>query len=181
MESGGCRAAMATPFSPLALSPIPNPKLGFSKLSFAPNLKSPIGKPSRSNFPNSINPRRTAIWRRFSSASSQFLLAEATSIDESAEIVPPSADVSSTIISGLLFIAFIGLSILTVGVIYIAVTDFLQKREKDRFEKEEAAANRKKKRGRKGVGASRTRGGPRGFGQKLAEDEEDDNGAKKAP
>lgn len=47
-------------------------------------------------------------------------------------------------------------------VIYIGVTDFLQKREREKFEKEEAA---KKKSGKKGKVKART--GPRGFGQKV--------------
>ena len=54
-------------------------------------------------------------------------------------------------------------------VIYIAVTDFLQKREKEKFEKEEAA-NKKKKAGKKKV---RAKAGPRGFGQKIEEEDED--------
>lgn len=53
--------------------------------------------------------------------------------------------------------------------IYIAVTDFLQKREKDKFEKEETAANKKSGKKKKKVKA---RGGPKGFGQKI--EEEDD-------
>ncbi|KAL2898908.1 hypothetical protein RDABS01_023990 [Bienertia sinuspersici] len=75
----------------------------------------------------------------------------------------------SNVISILLFIAFVALSILTIGVIYISVTDFLQKREREKFEKEEAA---KKKKGGKKV-RTRARAGPRGFGQKV--DEEDDD------
>ena len=50
-------------------------------------------------------------------------------------------------------------------VIYIGVSDFLQKREKEKFEKEEEAAG-KKKSGKKKKN-SRARAGPRGFGQKL--------------
>lgn len=53
-------------------------------------------------------------------------------------------------------------------VIYIAVTDFLQKREREKFEKEEAA--KKKKSGKKGKVKART--GPRGFGQKAEDDDE---------
>ena len=84
-----------------------------------------------------------------------------------------SDDGVSTIISALLFVAFVGLSILTIGVIYIAVTDFLQKREKEKFEKEEVA-KKKKSSGRKGkIVARSARAGPKGFGQKL--DEPDDN------
>lgn len=76
----------------------------------------------------------------------------------------------SNIISVLLFVAFVGLSILTIGVIYIGVTDFLQKREKEKFEKQEAENNKKKKGGKKD--RIRTRAGPRGFGQKIDEDDD---------
>lgn len=55
-------------------------------------------------------------------------------------------------------------------VIYIAVTDFLQKREREKFEKEEAA--KKKKSGKKGKVRTRARAGPRGFGQKIEEDDD---------
>lgn len=54
-------------------------------------------------------------------------------------------------------------------VIYIAVTDFLQKREKEKFEKEEAA--QKKSGGKKKK--VRARAGPRGFGQKIEVVEDD--------
>jgi len=56
-------------------------------------------------------------------------------------------------------------------VIYLAVVDFLQKREKEKFEKEEASKKGKKKK-KKVVG--RARAGPRGFGQKFVEEEKDD-------
>lgn len=96
-----------------------------------------------------------------------------------------------TIISGLLFLAFVGLAVLTVGVVYIAVNDFLQKREKDKYEKD-TAEMKKKKRGknRKQSGkknkvaiSPRAKAGPRkygagqGFGQKIDafEDEDEDD------
>lgn len=103
------------------------------------------------------------------------MLLEADPVDNS-QIIDSAAtdDGVSSIISVLLFVAFIGLSILTVGVIYIAVTDFLQKREREKFEKEEAA---KKKSGKKGKIRSRARAGPRGFGQKIEEDDDDDDAA----
>lgn len=56
-------------------------------------------------------------------------------------------------------------------IIYIAVTDFLQKREREKFAKEEAA--NKRKGGKKGRIGSRARGGPRGFGQKIEEENDD--------
>jgi hypothetical protein len=55
-------------------------------------------------------------------------------------------------------------------VIYIGVTDFLQKREREKFEKEEAA-NKKKTGKKKKV---RARAGPRGFGQKIDDDYDED-------
>lgn len=55
-------------------------------------------------------------------------------------------------------------------VIYLGVTDFLEKREKEKFEKEEKAT--KKKNGKKR--RVRARAGPRGFGQKINEDDDDD-------
>lgn len=55
-------------------------------------------------------------------------------------------------------------------VIYLAVQDFLQKREREKFEKEETA--KKKKGGKKTKLRAKT--GPRGFGQKIDEEEEDD-------
>ncbi|KAK7272054.1 hypothetical protein RJT34_28424 [Clitoria ternatea] len=75
------------------------------------------------------------------------------------------------VVSALFFVAFIGLSVITIGIIYLAVADFLQKREKEKFEKEEEA-NKSKKNKKKKV--SRPRGGPRGFGQKVVEFEDDD-------
>ena len=53
-------------------------------------------------------------------------------------------------------------------VVYIAVADFLQKREREKFEKEESA-QKKKKSGKKTK--TKARAGPRGFGQKLEEED----------
>ncbi|KAG4961375.1 hypothetical protein AAZX31_13G319700 [Glycine max] len=77
----------------------------------------------------------------------------------------------ATVVSALFFIAFVGLSAITIGVVYLAVTDFLQKRETDKFEKEEAAKGKNKNKKKKKVG--RARAGPRGFGQKVVEDDDD--------
>ncbi|OIW09191.1 hypothetical protein TanjilG_11329 [Lupinus angustifolius] len=97
--------------------------------------------------------------------------ASAEDIDTAQQLVSTTGDGGvSTVVSALLFAAFIGLSILTIGVIYLGVTDFLQKREKDKFEKEEAA-NKGKKKKKKVV---RARAGPRGFGQKFDQEEDDD-------
>lgn len=49
---------------------------------------------------------------------------------------------------------------------YIGVTEFLGKREREKFEKEEAAKKSKKS----GKKATRAKAGPRGFGQKIEDD-----------
>ncbi|XP_028775713.1 uncharacterized protein LOC114732585 [Neltuma alba] len=97
---------------------------------------------------------------------------ESTVVQTAQDIVSAtdSDDGVSSVISALLFAAFIGLSILTLGVIYLGVTDFLQKREKDKFEKEEAANTGKQKKKKK----VRVRAGPKGFGQKIIDDDGDD-------
>lgn len=57
-------------------------------------------------------------------------------------------------------------------VIYIGVTDFLQKREREKFEREEAS-KKKKKSGKKPTNV-RAKGGPRGFGQKVYDEDDED-------
>ncbi|XP_010033110.2 uncharacterized protein LOC104422479 [Eucalyptus grandis] len=107
------------------------------------------------------NPR-AGIWRLRAAAED--------ALETSEQIVSSGGDDGvSTVVSVLLLIAFVGLSILTIGVTYIAVTDFLQKREREKFEKEEAG--KKKKGGKKG--RVRARAGPRGFGQRIDEDGDD--------
>ncbi|XP_019178366.1 PREDICTED: uncharacterized protein LOC109173579 [Ipomoea nil] len=109
---------------------------------------------------------------RISAFPENFLLSEADAVLNSPEIASTADGGTSSVISTLLLIAFAGLSVLTVGVIYISVTDYLQKRESDKFEKEEAA-KKKKKSGKKGKVVSRARAGPRGFGQKIVEEDDD--------
>lgn len=53
---------------------------------------------------------------------------------------------------------------------YIGVTEFLGKREREKFEKDEAA-KKSKKGGKKK--AMRAKAGPRGFGQKIEDDDID--------
>ncbi|CAA3003310.1 uncharacterized protein LOC111405891 [Olea europaea subsp. europaea] len=118
----------------------------------------------------SLKPIRN--WR-FSAVNGNYLLSEVTTEENLQEVVSTTDDGVSTVISALLFFAFVGLAILTVGVIYIAVTDFLQKRERDKFEKEEAA--RKKRTGKKSKIGARSKAGPRGFGQKIEEFDDDDD------
>ncbi|CAJ2660910.1 unnamed protein product [Trifolium pratense] len=71
---------------------------------------------------------------------------EDAAVDATDQLVSTTSDDGvSVVVSVLFFVAFVGLSVITVGVIYLAVTDFLTKREKEKFEKEEAAKNKNKK------------------------------------
>ncbi|XAR58963.1 hypothetical protein NMG60_11014560 [Bertholletia excelsa] len=147
----------------------PNPKHCHA-LHFNTSSRSVASPLFCSNFANpfqKFHPRTTRI-RRISAAAEDALPPDANPVENSQQIVSGGDDDGSIVISVLLFVAFIGLSILTIGVIYIAVTDFLQKREREKFEKEEAP---KKKKGGRNV-KSRARAGPRGFGQKIEEDDE---------
>eukprot|EP00250_Pteridium_aquilinum_P005936 c15949_g1_i1 orf=56-694(+) len=68
--------------------------------------------------------------------------------------------------------AFVALSLLSIGIVYLAVTDFLEKKKSDEEAKrlnEEAAAAAKKK--RPGSLTAAGKGGAKGFGQKRQEDE----------
>ncbi|GAV78294.1 hypothetical protein CFOL_v3_21762 [Cephalotus follicularis] len=115
------------------------------------------------------NPHKSnQIWTT-SATNEDVLPSDSTSLELTQQIVTSTGDDgTSRIISVLLFMAFLALSILTIGVIYIAVADFLQKRERDKFEKEEAAKKKSKKKGK-----VRDRTGPRGFGQKSEEFEDE--------
>ncbi|KAG9454618.1 hypothetical protein H6P81_007522 [Aristolochia fimbriata] len=105
---------------------------------------------------------------RRTSATSTDALPSETAADTSPLVAFTEDSVSSSIISVLFFLAFVALSILTIGVIYIGVSDFLQKREREKIEKEEEA--KAKKGGKKKKARART--GPRGFGQKIEEEED---------
>ncbi|KAK9186197.1 hypothetical protein WN943_026561 [Citrus x changshan-huyou] len=113
-----------------------------------------------------IAQKRSKIWRS-NATSGEVLPTESTPLETSQEMVSSTGDESlSSVISVLLFAAFIALSILTIGVVYIGVTDFLQKREREKFEKTEAATKKKKK------VKAKPRAGPRGFGQKIDDDDD---------
>ncbi|KAL8215235.1 hypothetical protein R6Q57_004684 [Mikania cordata] len=147
----------------------------FSSLNFhfikSPNQSSPsiltLPLPTR-------RPPRATVNRPISATpNGVFLLSEATPPENSDQIVSAAADNGdgvSVVISVLLSVAFVGLSVLTIGVIYIGVTDYLQKREKEKFEKEEA---KKAKRGGKKKRV-RPKVGPKGFGQKIDNNDDDD-------
>ncbi|KAK2996465.1 hypothetical protein RJ639_024383 [Escallonia herrerae] len=160
----------------ITLSPPPIPSIfSLRPRTYLNAHNSSLSITSHLCFPANISPRRThlrvplkstKIWR---TAAEDALLLEASPAGNSEQIVSTADGGFSTIISTLLFLAFLGLSILTLGVIYIAVADFLQKREREKFEKDEAA--KKKKGGKKGK--VRARAGPRGFGQKVDNNTDD--------
>ncbi|KAK6646084.1 hypothetical protein PHAVU_L007743 [Phaseolus vulgaris] len=116
------------------------------------------------------NPLRPIILPPPAAAEDVISTAE-TAADAVEKLYPTTDKGVATVVSALFFLAFLGLSAITIGVIYLAVVDFLQKREKEKFEKEEASKKGKKKK-KKVVG--RARAGPRGFGQKFVEEEKDD-------
>ncbi|KAF5208301.1 transmembrane protein [Thalictrum thalictroides] len=168
---------MAVSLSSVSLSLLPSPTSTFSlqKSRFYLNYQNSscritsfsILPTTLTSFPPEKTCQKSKIWK-ISVAPEDVLPSEA-SLETTQDIVPAASDGVSNIVSGLLFIAFIGLSVLTVGVIYIAVTDFLQKREKEKFEKEEAE-NKSKMKGKKGTPRAKT--GPRGFGQTIEEDDD---------
>ncbi|XP_068339829.1 uncharacterized protein [Pyrus communis] len=121
---------------------------------------------------DNLTQRSTPTWQ-ISATSAESVPAEAAAVplETAQEIVASSDEGVSVAISALLFVAFVGLSILTIGVIYLGVTDYLQKREREKLEKDEA--DNKKKGGKKK--RVRARAGPKGFGQKITIDEQDDD------
>ncbi|CAN1150524.1 hypothetical protein LINPERHAP2_LOCUS17627 [Linum perenne] len=162
-----------SPLPPIPFSSKPRPS---SSLLFFPPLPVTTSL-STLNLSISPNPRFSSHHKPHSR--NRIILAAAAPpadvvapLDTAQELVVPDDGVG-TIISTLLLIAFVILSVLTIGVIYIAVTDFLQKREGEKFKKEEEA-KQKKKGGKERKLRARSRAGPRGFGQKVAVDEEDE-------
>ncbi|XP_010685711.2 uncharacterized protein LOC104900073 [Beta vulgaris subsp. vulgaris] len=182
--------ATATTISPLfpLSTPIHNNKNNFFS-TFKSNLINYHNFPTSSSNKSSYQPHislvtlskhKTFHFQNPITKKPRNLIVSSATSSEDAAVIPTETtqqivsatsgdETVSTVISTLLFIAFIALSILTIGVIYIAVTDFLLKREKDKFEKEEEA--KKKKGGKKTKVRART--GPRGFGQKVEEEEDD--------
>ncbi|KAF2311880.1 hypothetical protein GH714_027110 [Hevea brasiliensis] len=115
-----------------------------------------------------IHQRKTHVWRIYATPEEALPSDTTTPLESTQQMVSSIDDGTGSIIAALLFIAFVILSILTIGVIYLGVTDFLEKRKKDKFEKEETA---KKKNGKK----RKARARPMGFGQKINEDDDDDD------
>ncbi|VFR02325.1 unnamed protein product [Cuscuta campestris] len=106
------------------------------------------------------------------------LISDAEQVPNPPGIATASGDGASIVISALFLTAFIALSVLTAGVIYLAVTDFIQRRESEKLDREEASKRKKKKEKesrRRGKVASRAKSGPLGFGQKIVEEDDEDN------
>ncbi|KAL2613921.1 hypothetical protein R1flu_025613 [Riccia fluitans] len=93
--------------------------------------------------------------------------AEEVVVDTSAQATEGAAD---TLLGVLFTAAFIGLSILTIGVVYLSVTDWLEKRERDALAK--TAASDQDKLGAP-VKNSVERFTPKGFGKKIEKSEKD--------
>ncbi|KAJ8750557.1 hypothetical protein K2173_015716 [Erythroxylum novogranatense] len=111
-----------------------------------------------------LSPSTTPRWR-VSASPEAAPPPESTPLESAQQVVSSGDDGFSTVVSALLFIAFVILTILTIGVIYLGVTDFLGKREREKFDKEQTAKQEKKKGGKKGKAGAKA--GPRGFGQKV--------------
>ncbi|XP_057451663.1 uncharacterized protein LOC130743430 [Lotus japonicus] len=146
--------------------------LATTSLPSLPSL-SPITIPSKKSiiFQNP-RPRNTTTLRPITPAATAedtALSLESAAVD-AADLVTTTDDGVSVFISALFFVAFIGLSVITFGVVYLGVKDFLQKKETEKFEKEAAAKGGKKKKKK----VVRARAGPKGFGQKIDKDEDDD-------
>lgn len=107
-------AAASPPLSPLSLTSIFNPKslypLHSPILSFSPTQPS-----SRKSHYLKLQPKITKRWK-LSATKNQFWLSEANPAENIQEIVTTNDDGVSRIITALLGIAFIGLTILTIGV-----------------------------------------------------------------
>ncbi|XP_047086391.1 uncharacterized protein LOC124697911 [Lolium rigidum] len=81
-------------------------------------------------------------------------------VEQTPEMMRVASDdstITATVVSALLTIAFVGLSLLTIGVIYLAVQDFLQKRESEKFEREEAERQKEEARKKRAKANKRKR------------------------
>jgi len=105
------------------------------------------------------------LWRASPAFGDEII--EPTQSQTAIEVVPDTTE--SQFISILLLAAFIALFLLTAGVIYLVVTDFSDKREREKMLKEEEAKRKKEKKPKR---IKLAKSGPRGFGQRP--EEEDD-------
>ncbi|KAJ4871581.1 Uncharacterized protein Rs2_46773 [Raphanus sativus] len=110
---------------------------------------------------SSASPGKKQSWRLSATPEeiSQQIVSSDTSSTEAIVSGGGSQDGVALIIQVLLIVAFLALSVLTIGVVYIGVTEFLGKREREKFEKEEAAKKSKKSGKKK---PTRAKAGPRG-------------------
>ncbi|XP_078445458.1 uncharacterized protein LOC144714567 [Wolffia australiana] len=165
-------AMAATASTVVALRPPRRPLVGSSAELSTPrsfSLKS-FARPEMAAIAISPSKRRRSL---VAAASGDVAAVEAVAEGSAAlSEAAVNGDPAATVVAVLLTVAFVGLSILTAGVVYIAVADFLQKREREKFEKDESA-QKKKKSGKKVK--TRARAGPRGFGQKVEDEDEADD------
>lgn len=104
----------------ISLSLSPKPFLSIPKpYCFLGPKKATVSskRPSLShNLLQRITQKSTQIWRVSAASGGEIVPSEAAPLENSQEILSTSDDGVSNIISALLFIAFIGLSVLTIGV-----------------------------------------------------------------
>ncbi|KAL6200241.1 hypothetical protein ACLB2K_030023 [Fragaria x ananassa] len=117
----------------------PNPLPFPSQTNFSTKKTSTFHNPH-----DNINQRSTPVWRTYAT-SVESVASEANPIETTQQIMATTSDdgVSMTI-SVLLFVAFVGLTILTIGVVYLGVTDYLQKRERERRLRKKRKLTRKR-------------------------------------
>ncbi|XBH85788.1 hypothetical protein VPH35_073612 [Triticum aestivum] len=119
--------AAACSLSPLPLAPpvAPRPAL-FSRCVAAPRRgRNAGGGTGRLRLARRLRPPAAAI-------------EEVEQTEAMMRVAADDDSITATVVSVLLTVSFVGLSLLTIGVIYLAVQDFLQKRESEKFEREEA-------------------------------------------
>ena len=81
----------------------------------------------------------------------------------------------STTVSVLFVVATVGLVVLTGGVIYLALTEYLEKRQlQEEQKKVEAAKPKKEKSAKQTVKAAARAGGPKGFGSGKRKDDDEE-------
>ncbi|KAJ4832653.1 hypothetical protein Tsubulata_043342 [Turnera subulata] len=169
------------PFLPIS-KPKPNPNPILSSLNthiLALNLSKPNSlslsttcvSPKPATFrPLKIRHNKAPSWRLYAAPEEALVSDTTTPLETSQQLVSAATgDSTAYIVQALLITAFVALSILTIGVVYIGVTDFLQKRESQKYEKELAAKQKGKKKRK-----PRARAGPKGFGQKIDDGVDDD-------
>lgn len=106
-------------------------------------------------------------------AAESLVSAGASVAEEAAQVVDPSDVGISTTVSTLFVIATIGLVVLTSGVIYLGLSDFLEKRALQEEQKKVEQQEKPKKSSKQSVKAPARVGGPKGFGKRNKSDGDD--------